>query len=1399
MWARVESANLACYNTVKLDLEVRDSPALTEPTDYRICDDNNDGFEIFDFTTKEDEILNGLDPLQYDLYYYVLEQDAIDAGMAALDNPDFSKAIGNIANYPNIVPNAQTIYVLGVGSSANTTPNNGAQGCYDIVELQLIVDPMPDVVEPEDYHLCDDTLNGSTSTDQISTFNLPSRDLEITGGVSGVFVTWFKTFADEATDTPIIGPEEYQNTTNAETVVARVTNGFGCKDLVTLTLVVDFLPTPAQPAPLELCDEGGGFAEFDLSRRTVEIINGDLDVEVKYYPTEAEAEVGDLGEITAPFLYTNIIPFNDFVWARVEKNGTGCYVIVKLELIVIPLPDAPDSDFMDEYIVCDLNGDGFGIFDLTEQNVSVLGIQNPADFAPITYYRSLIDAQTDNDAIDPADAFRSAGQTVYVRLESLITTCFRITPFELIVSDFPVHGDAIDLISCDDEINGSTNNDGISTFDLTKNTLPIRDGDPTLTVLYYASQSDLDDNTPINNTGDYQNNANPQEIFVSITGQNACNDVITFFLIVNPNPEPVTPTTLFGCDVDNNGITFFNLETKNIEIQGGNEDLIITYHLTPQDAIAGNDPLLSPYENIVLYNQTIFVRAAYDIPPVGTGCYTIVELELEVIPTPEIPQDLPDLTACEDDGFHKFNLLDQKELIFGNQSQDDYTLTYHVNEVDAIAGTPSIAQPENYTNITNPQTIWVRLDNNNTECYKVGSFDLVVSSGLPIVDPEPFVKCDDLGLPFDGTTTFDLTEKSAEITDGVLTQGVLYFLNEVDAQDNINAINPDTEYENVENPQIIFVRVEDSNSECIAFTTLTLKVVSNPEPVKPAAIEICDVNVIIPPGPYDEVELFDLTIREGQILNGNTNWDLNYFESYDEAVNQNGEILDPDRTAYQNISNPQIIYVRVTNPDSTCFEIVELELIVNPLPDDSADISPYIICAADDSEIGVFNLENKASEILGQQTNPPFEVKFYLTKDDAENQNQAIVNTTAHQNKDALNNPINPQTIYVGILNTETGCYIGGNQSFELIVQRGGIAVAPTEPFVICDNLPPIDGYAQFDLEDLSNQQVSDLRAGILAGQDPTIYGITFYETVEEADLGINPITFPYTNIINPQRIYVRVTNDDNQYEPKCYAVVDMILKVEQLPEIFLDGDYRLCVDENGNPIIEEEGSMSPPVIDTDLDPALFTFVWDLDGVIIPGETSPSIIALQGGVYTVTYTELASGCDNSVSATVSVSSPPLIYEAKVVNGAFAGNHVIEVTATGEGTYHYQLDDGPFQDSPIFENLTPGTHIITIKDINGCGSVTIEVGVIDYPLYFTPNNDGYHDTWNIIGIATGDPQAKIYIFDRFGKLLKQLSPLGSGWDGTYNGNPLPSSDYWFRVEYTEDEQSKEFKGHFTLKR
>jgi gliding motility-associated-like protein len=491
----------------------------------------------------------------------------------------------------------------------------------------------------------------------------------------------------------------------------------------------------------------------------------------------------------------------------------------------------------------------------------------------------------------------------------------------------------------------------------------------------------------------------------------------------------------------------------------------------------------------------------------------------------------------------------------------------------------------------------------------------------------------------------------------------------------------------------------------------------------------------------------------------------------------------------------------ITNVDS-CFEIVELELIVHPLPDSSGAVAPFIICEVGSDGIAAFDLTTKDSEVLNGQDPLLYGVTYYRNDLDATSNLNPIVNSTTFQNTS------NPQTIYSGITQLETGCYIGSmldvvtneySISFDLEVLEGATATSPAAPYVICDNTDPNDGFADFTLYNLPGDPDPDpladaLMSEIMGNQTGLPYELSFYETFEQADVGDPMMSLGqvYTNTINPQFIYARVTNIDTN----CYEVAEVILKVEQLPVITLEEMYRLCVDINGNPIPEEEGEMSPPLLDTGLDPNLFDIVWEYPGGTVFG---PSIVAIEGGTYTVTYTEIATGCSATASTTVTVSQPPDTYEAILVNGAFAENDAIQAMATGLGTYVFQLDNGPFIEGGLFENVSPGVHTVTFKDVNGCGSVTIEVGVVDSPRFFTPNEDGFHDTWNIIGIAAFDPTAKIYIFDRYGKLLKQVSPLGTGWNGTYNGNPLPSSDYWFLVEYAEDGVQREFKGHFTLKR
>ncbi|MEQ8420561.1 MAG: T9SS type B sorting domain-containing protein [Arenibacter algicola] len=85
----------------------------------------------------------------------------------------------------------------------------------------------------------------------------------------------------------------------------------------------------------------------------------------------------------------------------------------------------------------------------------------------------------------------------------------------------------------------------------------------------------------------------------------------------------------------------------------------------------------------------------------------------------------------------------------------------------------------------------------------------------------------------------------------------------------------------------------------------------------------------------------------------------------------------------------------------------------------------------------------------------------------------------------------------------------------------------------------------------------------------------------------------------------------------------------------------------------------------------------------------------------------------------------------------------------------------------------------------------------FPKFFTPNGDGINDFWQLnrseLNITEKSP---VFIYDRYGKLVRMLEFDSQGWDGNYEGSPMPSSDYWFFVNLGNN---KSLSGHFSLKR
>jgi gliding motility-associated-like protein len=292
------------------------------------------------------------------------------------------------------------------------------------------------------------------------------------------------------------------------------------------------------------------------------------------------------------------------------------------------------------------------------------------------------------------------------------------------------------------------------------------------------------------------------------------------------------------------------------------------------------------------------------------------------------------------------------------------------------------------------------------------------------------------------------------------------------------------------------------------------------------------------------------------------------------------------------------------------------------------------------------------------------------------------------------------------------------------------------------------------------------------------------------------------TGILTSTAVYtlVSVASNDN---PSCSAPLtgDVTITVIAMPRVSLDKDGYICIDSLTNTLLKSY------LLDTGLDPLQYTFQWyknnsAITTPILADQPSYEVKAI--GTYKVAVMKTTTTCTppltcmREATAIITQSSPPEVASAEVVSSYFADNATIQITAAPMGAYEYALDYGPFQESSMFEGVETGTHIIHVRDLKACAEVTTTVSVIDYPKYFTPNGDGFHDTWNISAL-NNQPFAVIYIYDRAGKLLKQISTTGLGWDGTFNGVPLPADDYWFTINYTENGEQRVFKAHFAIKR
>jgi hypothetical protein len=963
VYLRVERDN-DCFGINSMLLQVLPVPVYNEVLDEILCTYTPGTFDV-DLNDYNAQVLGDQNPEEVIITYHESQLNA-DTGFNALESP-------------YTINGEETIYVRVEVEDGDPF----VTACFiSNINFTLTVEPRPVFIAPEDLIVCDD----DDTIDGLTTIDISVQTETIAAGVPENVVTYHETQEDaDSGENPL---EELYTTIipDSQTIFARIEDDMtpitGCYSTTPVILVVVGPPAATVPSNLEFCDaDADGFGVFNLTEVDSEITSGQAGLVVTYHETFSDAE-NNLFPIIGE--YNNIVQYQQTIYVRVESATitTTCATYLELLLVVNDVPQIETEPSALE--VCDNDTDGFGLFDLSLANEEILNGLDPLEFE-VTYYQTPENATLGENPIETPLAYTNVSpftQDIYVRVENIETECFNTTALTLIVNELPVLIQPDPLELCDDNNTG----DEVEEFTLEDSLAQVLNGQTGISITFHETQEDAD-------TGDlpifspYTNIVNAQTIYLraenDITG---CVNTITLDLRVNPLPSPVTVEPLEACDVDADGFTSFDLESVSEDIINGELDIFVTYYETLTDAENALNPLASPYDNIVPDEQTLFVRAENSI----TACFSIVELELISLASPQLPIVIDDIIICDDDlnGFFQFDLTQNTALILGDQVASEFNISYHISQEDADTGDNPIVNPETYSNLSNPQTIYVRLESIENLCVSTGEFNLIVSLPPDAIQPLPLEICDDIIA--DETTIFDLTVKDEEITGGN-PWIVEYFETEEDAMANTSVIADPEAYTNTAvgtnalNPQTLFVRVTDPSTTCYSFVTLTIRVLPNPTPsIDPANIELCDYDAS-----GDELEVFDITVNEAYIINGEEGVSVTYHETQEDAELGENAIVDP--AVYTNITlGQQTIYVRVTNDITACYTIVTFDLVVNPLPDVSA-ADEYIACEIDADDFFDFDLDTVSASILGTQDPLNFTVTYHETQEDADNGDNVLV------------------------------------------------------------------------------------------------------------------------------------------------------------------------------------------------------------------------------------------------------------------------------------------------------------------------------------------------------------------------------------------------------------------------
>lgn len=1011
----------------------------------------------------------------------------------------------------------------------------------------------------------------------------------------------------------------------------------------------------------------------------------------------------------------------------------------------VTIYEQPTATQPQDFLICDDNNDGFYNFDLTQNESTILNGQDTSTFA-VTYYASMLDYTNDNPITDPSNYINITAYTSQTIVASIKNSnnadCEDTTTFSIEVFESPMPSTNIPSLSFCDNTSIGTDTDGIIEFDLTQNESIILNGQSAtdFTVSYFTDSGFINQ---IDNASVYQNSSLTETIFVQVVNNNNLNCVsqTSFSIEVFEFPTVAISAELKQCDDDLDGFSVFNLTEVNAELSANYQNENISFYETQADAENGNNPIT----NTTTYtNQTVSTDTVYARVDNTNGCYRISQVNLTVSTT-QIPVSYTrDFYKCDDgldttDGIATFDFsgLDQEiQALFPSGQQ--LIINYFRNQADALSELNPIVDINNYQNIGYPnvQDIFIRVDSAlDNDCLGLGHHITLHVENVPTANPVTIAEqCDADG---DGQFEFDTSNIEINLLNGQSNVTVTY-TDELGNPLSSPLPNPFSTATQTITARVTNPASQDPDGVCfdeiqITFT-VDAAVVANSVP----NFKACDDD-------NDGIAEFDVTDLEAQLLNGQTQVNIIYTDS-------DGNLL-PNPLPNPFFTQNTIITARVESALSdTCYDETQIAFEVYEQPIANAVEDIYICDDLNDS-LENFDLSHLVSEVSGNQNLGQFEVMFFESQEDAD------LNVNALPNNYQINSTA--QNIVARIQNTGNNlCYDTSN--FQLNLSYQPYADTP-QNLVSCDD----ETNDEIEFFDLAQQNEN-----ILNGQPSQENTVNYYLTQADAENNVNPITSDFENSTNPQTVFARVENVNN---PICYALTQFEVEVFETPSLEQPESYTLCEGET---------------IEIGIENTYDEYLWST------GDITPKIVIGQPGSYElfVSNDYGTISCERLLEFNVVQSDLAEFIEFRV-NDWQRQNNSFSVEVSGQGDYEYSIDGVNYQDSNSFINLDDFDYLVHIRDKNGCGEILKRVFLLDYPDFFTPNNDGFNDSWQIIN-SNKEIFSKIFIFDRYGKLLADILPTGSGWDGTRNGQPMPSDDYWFKVTR---EDGRVFTGHFTLKR